>query len=91
MKWTPNTGPLDRGVFVNALPISTEGGATIPDQFGHRFQETFAETTRGDSPSLAEDALGTFVNGPRQLCPRPRPKLKLVIARSGDRQVGGPT
>jgi putative transposase len=25
LKWTPNTGPLDRGVFVQALPISTEG------------------------------------------------------------------
>jgi hypothetical protein len=25
MKWTPNTGPLDRGVFVNALPHFNRG------------------------------------------------------------------
>ena len=35
------------GYLLRPFLISTEGRATIPDQIGPRFQESFAETTRG--------------------------------------------
>ena len=57
---------------------------TIPDQMGHRPQESVTEAPSAHSPSLSEDALGTFFNGPRP--PDPRPKTKaagLSSARVG--------
>jgi hypothetical protein len=47
VKWTPNPGPLDRAYLLRPFPISTGGGATIPDLIGHRLQESLAETTSG--------------------------------------------
>src|SRR5262249_32537861 len=54
------------------FPISTEGRATIPDQRGHRLQDSFPQVTQARSPSRSEDACGTFLTGPRPPCPRPR-------------------
>ena len=46
VKWTPFPGPLDRGVFVKALPHFNRGWARIPAQVGHRPQESLTEVPR---------------------------------------------
>ncbi len=87
LKWTPFPGPLDRGGYLlRSFPISTGGIATIPDQMGHRLPESFTEAMSARSPSLSEAALGTFLNGPRPPCPKPKMKAAdLSSARWGRR------
>src|SRR5262249_35039421 len=74
VKWTRNAGPLDRGVFVNALPHFNRGHGNDSRPKGRRPQESVAEVLSAHSPSRLEDALETFFNGPRP--PGLRPKTK---------------
>jgi hypothetical protein len=80
VKWAPNTGPLDRGVFVKALPHFNRGYGDGSRPMGHRPQESVTEAPSGHSPSLSEDTLGSFFNGPRP--PDPRPKTKAAGSSS---------
>src|SRR5262245_17482672 len=59
VKWTPNTGPLGRGVFVKALPHFNRGSGNDSRPSGPSSRESLTEATSACLPPPSEDGLGT--------------------------------